>query len=130
MDAEESRSQLNAIEAYLSAHPNTLLVDPLVNVRKITSRWRVVENLHLALTRQQNLSEIGSFRQPAHCLVNSLNEFMGQMRSHALTFPVICKPVDACGTPQSHKMVRLFSLLFLLYAFFIPFSIACFSRFV
>jgi hypothetical protein len=45
------------------------------------------------------------FSQPKYLIVEDISRIISMFRASGLQFPVICKPVEACGTPTSHSMV-------------------------
>ena len=108
IDRKESAEKINALNAYLAAHQQTSIVDPLEAVRKVISRARCCESLAKIINK---LGANCPFTQPRFVLVDAerenLADYIQQMMAiEGFTFPVICKPVEACGTPNSHRMVR------------------------
>jgi len=112
------------IEEYMACHPNTILIDSFEAVRIVVSRastanmidriccsrWayfnfacrRIARILHLP----KNISSC--LAQPKYFLLQearSPDQIVSAMDANGITFPVICKPLSACGTPQSHQMV-------------------------
>jgi len=114
IDRVESRDKLLALEEYLRAHPDTVIVDPIDAVRNVISRARTNECLRRIHDRLQGACP---FRQPRFVIVEaetaaqvvSKDQILNLMRSEGLTFPVICKPLEGCGTPISHSMVVVVS---------------------
>ena len=119
-------SKLSAVEAYLAANPDVPIVDPLAAVRNVVSR----EMTCLALDRIASSSPSSSSSssspsprlQPRYFCYSRPStpppppnpntpspSFESLMAQHSLSFPVICKPVIACGTPTSHQMVVVVS---------------------
>ena len=45
------------------------------------------------------------FSQPKHLIVEDVAQIRALFQASGLVFPVICKPIEACGTPTSHSMV-------------------------
>jgi hypothetical protein len=45
------------------------------------------------------------FSQPKFLIVEDITRIVSLFRASPLVFPVICKPLEACGTPTSHAMV-------------------------
>ena len=106
-----------------------ILVDPFEAVSKVTSRTRTCDTLRSIIHQYHTLppslsphtlshslnhtlslssSPLPPFTIPRYIIVNkemSDDDILLAMREHSLTFPVICKPVEACGTPHSHSMV-------------------------
>ena len=111
-----SSRKLRDVESYLQQHPDVAIVDPLESVRNVINR----EKTCLCLRRvQERLRERCPFMQPDFAVINEQDLFTlsgsrsaaitTAMISHNMTFPVICKPVKACGTAESHKMTIVFS---------------------
>ena len=106
IDRPESQPKISALDDYLNRHPDTVLVDPVCAVRKVISRERTCA--HLANVYRA-LGEKCPFRLPNYVVIKdaSLNgqETLKMISEHNIQFPIICKPIEACGTPISHKMV-------------------------
>lgn len=47
------------------------------------------------------------FKQPKYLIVEHTEKIYEKFQQSKLRFPVICKPIEACGTPNSHSMVLL-----------------------
>ena len=107
--------KLLAIEQYLKTHPNTILIDPLDAVKSVTSRQRCCYNLQ-HITMNFNILHINyKLTQPKYFIINNINElesnhFLTLMKRESISFPVICKPVTACGSPDAHSMVVIVRL--------------------
>ena len=102
-DMEETKTKINFIENYLSSNPWTGIIDPISSIRTITSRARACDCLGQIL--EAFPASKRPFHQPPYCVLNNRNELRAQLDKHQLKYPVICKPIDACGTPSSHLMV-------------------------
>lgn len=103
LEAEQSISTMILIENYLAKQPKCVIIDSLCSIRKATSRFRACECLGHILQKAQVCSM--PFTQPAYCMITNREEFMQKMQAFQIVFPVICKPIDACGIPGSHEMV-------------------------
>jgi hypothetical protein len=104
-NSSESRKKIKALEDYLTTHPDTIIVDSLDAVRKVISRERTCK--HLREIQTQKKSEC-PFTQPNYTIVQigtSTNDVCALFKANGLRFPIICKPIEACGTPNSHSMV-------------------------
>ena len=113
-NSTESIAKLASLEKYLIANPRTVIVDPINRVREVVSRARTCQHLSDVMSR---LQEACPFTQPNYMVLPadpSAIELHCAMRERDLAFPVICKPVQACGTPHSHSMVILPLIVFLL----------------
>jgi hypothetical protein len=108
-EKEESKEKLASLNNYLSYYPDTRIVDPIESVRKVTSRLRTVEYLKNAQTPK------GPFNQPKFLVVNpgmTNEDIVRELHDNEITYPIICKPFEACGTPNSHSMVIYVSFSF------------------
>lgn len=104
--SKDSIAKISALEGYLKAHPRTVIVDPVDSVRKVISRARTCSHLK---NIEQRLGKDCSFAQPAYVIIEDSatpQEIAAKLVEHGLSFPIICKPIQACGTPHSHSMVR------------------------
>lgn len=105
----ESVAKLQALQDYLRAHPCTAIVDPIHFVERVVSRARTCHHLSIV---ERTRGDACPFVQPNHTVIESLahreQEVLAQLHERGLRFPLICKPVQACGTPNSHNMVRIF----------------------
>ena len=69
------------------------------------------------------------FSQPNFFVVKSEEEGSARnvlclMSLNDIGFPVMCKPVEACGTPNSHRMVRESLFYFLIIILFVVVIVA------
>lgn len=100
------------LELYLKIHPSTVIVDPILSVRKVTSRARTCSTL--ASIQSKAGEEKCPFNQPKFIMLyeksssTSNLDVLSDMKKENINFPVICKPIVACGTTNSHSMVRFF----------------------
>jgi hypothetical protein len=104
-ESKESKSKLQALGAYLQAHPSTVIVDPIECVQKVVSRARTCTHLTAI---QNRLLGCRAFTQPGYVVIEkkvSDEAVLARLAQKQLVFPVICKPVQACGTAKSHSMV-------------------------
>ena len=105
-NSKESVAKIKLIDAYLKEFPRTVIVDPLSCVRKVISRARTCEHLS---NIQRRLGKNCSFTQPAYIIAEEgegTQEMVNQLAEKGLSYPLICKPIQACGTPHSHNMVN------------------------
>ena len=109
--SEEENSKLLALTSYLKLHTSTVLVDPIMAVKKVTSRARTCATL--ALIQNKSGSQRCPFSQPKFIILEAVDknnpfnesEILKALEKSNIKFPVICKPVVACGTSNSHNMV-------------------------
>lgn len=109
-----SVAKINKLQSYLKSHPNTVIVDPLDSVRKVTSRVRSCENISdIKSTLFEcngvvcHLSQPNYFVVPDMGLIRDEKKFASTMKKSNISFPIICKPAIACGTADAHIMVRI-----------------------
>ena len=104
---DESRGgpspRLLGLRRHLARRPETLLVDPLEAVCRVTSRVTTHEGLRRA--HRRCLGRAPSL-DPAFVVAEDAPALLRLIRQSGMRFPLICKPCDACGTPNSHTMVR------------------------
>lgn len=104
-DSKESVAKINLINTYLEAFPLTVIVDPISCVRKVISRARTCEHLS---NIERRMGKACSFAQPAYIIAEEsvgTQQIAKQLAESGLSYPLICKPIQACGTPHSHNMV-------------------------
>ncbi|RYG96151.1 hypothetical protein EON65_54850 [archaeon] len=105
IDNPSSLSKITSLETYLHNHPTTIMVDPISSVKKVINRHETCR--YLANIREK-LASACPFDQPAFILIreeDSDEAIASQIDKLQIRFPVICKPLEACGTPNSHRMV-------------------------
>lgn len=108
IDNIKSTDKMNALSDYLALHPQTKIVDSVSDVRKVISRAMTCKHLQ---SIQKRLGNSCPFTQPNFIIVNerdnlTADEILNLVSTNGLSFPIICKPVEACGTANSHLMVR------------------------
>lgn len=96
--------KLAAVRAYVLKHPRTVLVDPLESVRGLVSRLRMHEGLR-RIARGR-----GVVADRAFLLARTHEDLRLALQRGALKLPLMCKPVDACGSAESHRMAVVLSL--------------------
>ena len=110
IDREDTAERVKAIGEYLDLNSHVQIVDPFENVRNVTSRARTIN----ILQELENSIPNCIFSQPKCFIFNFLDPdnlaeqsavMLLQMERLGMKFPVICKPIEACGTPESHFMV-------------------------
>jgi hypothetical protein len=95
--------RLRSMQCYLLSN-KCVLVDPFDAVHLVTSRVRTCNLLQSIIDKQL----IPSFSIPKFGLLNKKDDLVQVLQENNITFPVICKPVEACGTPSAHSMVCVF----------------------
>jgi hypothetical protein len=109
VDKKESAPKLIAIEQYLNMNPKTVIVDPIDNVRSVVSRAKCCDILSQIQRRFEEQGVRCPVNQPKYFVADTSSPsfigFSSMMKQNKMRFPVICKPIKACGTPESHHMV-------------------------
>ncbi|CBN77609.1 conserved unknown protein [Ectocarpus siliculosus] len=104
----EGDARLSWIEAYLDRNPKTAILDPIDRVSNCINRVTTLKLLEDAYRRH---GAAGGMPRPPRFMVLEDHEPSGPgadggiVPRNGLAFPVICKPVEACGTRGSHTMV-------------------------
>ena len=127
IDRKEPSEKILALQEYLRLHPSTVIVDSFAAVHLVTSRarscealGRIIQRRHLEFARSNTNvyshdRSARCFSQPKFVAVRPEDHMMGpdkimrMMNEAGFGFPVICKPVEACGTPNSHSMAVVVS---------------------
>lgn len=106
IDSAEADSvyKIESLNYYLMSHPKTAIVDPLSAVRTVVSRAKTALKLQQLIDISKGRE---AFSQPRFAIAYSADAIKSVIREHNLSYPVICKPIEACGTPISHSMVRV-----------------------
>lgn len=107
---DDSRAKISHLEKYLLLNPHTQIVDPLDSVEKVISRSRVCNILDSIIKRQLSRTGKCDFNQPSYVVVDNVSIIEEVVSRASIKFPVICKPIEACGTPNSHSMVVIMLL--------------------
>ena len=106
-DDEESRLKVKALQLYLQRYPKSVIIDPLPCVKNIVSRSQVCHILDKIISSTTMVPGDCFFTQPKYLIVDDVNSLVEKVELSCLEYPVICKPIEACGTPNSHSMVKL-----------------------
>lgn len=103
IERDDSRDKIKSLEMYLQRNPKTVIIDPISSIKRVISRGRTCVLL------QELCRDLGGspFSQPAFIVSDHPSNVPALMRAANMRFPVICKPLEACGTPNSHSMVVL-----------------------
>ncbi|XP_042342255.1 inositol-tetrakisphosphate 1-kinase-like isoform X2 [Plectropomus leopardus] len=103
----QSKQLLANFESYVSAHPRTVLLDPLPAMTQLLDRfasYRIMSKLHSSLQDWRICS-------PPYLEIHSagdLSSIQQAVMSQGLSFPLICKTRVAHGS-LSHEMSLIFS---------------------
>ena len=99
--------RLEAIRTYLARNPRTVILDPLHAVNRVVSRLRTMQSLLSAHTAHHTTTATTApppFQRPNFLFAVNVDSLLSQLPLSTLQFPLICKPVAACGAASSHKM--------------------------
>ena len=102
--ASNEGDRLSAIRQYLREHPRTIIIDPLESVKIVISRAKTC-----AMLSHVCADVCDGVFQPMYVLIEDEHELteakiLEKMEANGLKFPIICKPIRACGSPTSHHM--------------------------
>lgn len=109
----ERSQKLNVLKSYLLEHPRTILIDPIESVQNVLSRLTTFHMLKSILDEQKCLGNSPSFTIPNFVALDrrlDAEVILQLLEDACITLPVICKPIDACGTPNSHHLVVVVSI--------------------
>jgi inositol-1,3,4-trisphosphate 5/6-kinase/inositol-tetrakisphosphate 1-kinase len=100
-DASES---LDTLERFIEKNPELIIVDPLHEVKKVMDRNVLNDLINSGDIKCLDLNPI---KTPCSILLDSdvLNNWKSDFRKIPLQFPLIFKPVQACGSRDSHQMM-------------------------
>jgi len=104
-DDEDSKAKVKLLQSYLARNPKTVIVDPLSCVENVITRSRVCRVLEKIINSTTSARGFCPFTQPKYLIVDDVNSLVSKVKASSLQFPLICKPIEACGTPNSHSMV-------------------------
>jgi len=100
-----SNHRLSFIEKYVESNSKVVLIDGIDAISNIVSRALTCEILKESLAQREDRI----VHDPKFCVIleeeqsNTL-KIAEKMKASNLNFPVICKPVEACGTSASHHL--------------------------
>jgi hypothetical protein len=103
--SSSSVEKIRVLTEYLLNHPETTIVDPIENVRNVLDRYRTLQCLRT--TRDRLLLAKGEcpFSVPIGVVIDKPNIDIKDLTENVgMSFPVICKPLVACGIPDSHSL--------------------------
>lgn len=102
----ENKKIIQAIEQYLSVHPEILVIDPIDNVRLLLDRSKTYRLIEESLLAKQ-----GVVFTPAFVELNKMDsvENLSLLKQAGVNFPFICKPSVAHGSRLAHQMSIIFN---------------------
>jgi len=102
---KENLSTVTSIQNLVKHYPNLLQVDPLENQRPVVDR-NVLSNL---LDRLNQLPKELNIKNPQFVVINEKQDsYQSILDKHNIHYPVVCKPIQACGSTESHFMGIVF----------------------
>ncbi|XP_037551111.1 inositol-tetrakisphosphate 1-kinase [Nematolebias whitei] len=110
LEADQNDSQavlqLQRVQDYIDAHPETIVLDPLPAIRTLLDRCKSYQLIH----RIERCMQDERICSPPFMVLNTecSPDVLEQIRRQGLTFPFICKTRVAHGT-NSHEMAIIFS---------------------
>ncbi|KAJ0063656.1 hypothetical protein NL108_004779 [Boleophthalmus pectinirostris] len=103
----QSQLLLANFQKYVSAHPHTVILDPLPAMTQLLDRfasYRIMSKLHNSL-RDWHICSPPYLEVPSDSDLSSIHR---AVKEHSLSFPLICKTRVAHGS-LSHEMSLIFS---------------------
>ncbi|XP_013869086.1 inositol-tetrakisphosphate 1-kinase isoform X1 [Austrofundulus limnaeus] len=110
LEADQNDSQavlqLQRVQDYIDAHPETIVLDPLPAIRTLLDRCKSYQLIH----RIERCMQDERICSPPFMVLNTecSPDVLEQIKRQGLTFPFICKTRVAHGT-NSHEMAIIFS---------------------
>ncbi|XP_078389483.1 inositol-tetrakisphosphate 1-kinase-like isoform X1 [Cetorhinus maximus] len=107
-DQKDAQSQqlIQKFQDYVEAHPQTIILDPLPAMRRLSDRFQSYK----LIQELQALDQDNQFCNPPYLELATGNqsEILHLIKEQKLTFPLICKTRVAQGS-SSHDMALIFS---------------------
>ncbi|XP_048474120.1 inositol-tetrakisphosphate 1-kinase-like isoform X1 [Rhincodon typus] len=102
----QSRQLIQKFQDYVEAHPQTILLDPLPAMRRLSDRFQSYK----LIQELQSLDQGHQFCNPPYLELATGNqsEILHLIKEQNLTFPLICKTRVAQGS-SSHDMALIFN---------------------
>eukprot|EP01104_Vermistella_antarctica_P012983 TRINITY_DN3852_c1_g1_i4.p1 TRINITY_DN3852_c1_g1~~TRINITY_DN3852_c1_g1_i4.p1 ORF type:complete len:567 (-),score=63.92 TRINITY_DN3852_c1_g1_i4:43-1743(-) len=99
-----SAHRVQALEKWTKANPSVSVVDPISVQRTVTNRAltsNLVEKVKARLHKQAHVSVTDGGSCAVDGESTNCEAFLNKQGIH---FPVVCKPIQACGSTDSHRM--------------------------
>jgi len=99
-----SENKIALIERYLSKQKSCICLDPFQNVNVVINRISTLEVLENCFRKYGE----GMPRPPKYIVVyafEKVDDIKKRVRESSMRYPLICKPLKACGTQGSHNML-------------------------
>uniref|UniRef100_A0A8C5FTZ4 Inositol-tetrakisphosphate 1-kinase n=1 Tax=Gadus morhua TaxID=8049 RepID=A0A8C5FTZ4_GADMO len=110
LEADQNDSQavlqVQRVQDYMEAHPETIILDPLPAIRTLLDRCKSYQLIH----KIEDCMQDERLCSPPFMVLNQEcgPDTLEQIGKHGITFPFICKTRVAHGT-NSHEMAIIFS---------------------
>lgn len=101
-----AKKTINAFESYVRKHPQTVVLDPLDNNRALLDRYKQYRLIDQSGLAKENIVFTPPF---VHLTSTNIDVNRGRIRRSKITFPIVCKPILAHGSPGAHQMCIIFS---------------------
>lgn len=97
---------IKSFESYCRKHPETVILDPLDNIRFLLDRYQ-----QYRMIAESQLSKGGFLFTPpfVHLTSTNIDVNRGRIKRSKITFPIVCKPILAQGSQEAHQMCIIFS---------------------
>ncbi|KAL0490468.1 inositol-tetrakis phosphate kinase [Acrasis kona] len=107
MNSVEGKHLVSQVQEYIAKNPNTLVVEKIENVERLTSRVDMYSFLGQKL---QNSTSVGV---PGITIVNqasTVEQLESDLKRDGVEFPVVVKTTAACGALETHEMAIVFNV--------------------
>ncbi|KAI9922365.1 hypothetical protein PsorP6_001231 [Peronosclerospora sorghi] len=101
---QDAANRVKIMQELERQNPSMRVVDPLDNVRLLTSRYEACQKLQEI---EQTTDQTHKFKLPHSYIVENPEQFqklLTEVDTGRVRLPLICKSVEACGTDRSHMM--------------------------
>eukprot|EP01132_Coremiostelium_polycephalum_P007832 gene7832-9646_t len=102
---QDNQNKINSIQKILNKYPGIVQVDKLENQKPVLDRV----GLSTLLDKLNQLPSNFNIRCPSFIVIeNESNDYTDQLKKQNVSFPVVCKPIQACGSKESHELGIVF----------------------
>ncbi|GAV08944.1 hypothetical protein RvY_18562 [Ramazzottius varieornatus] len=107
MDDSQEVELFRVLESYMKSHPETIVIDPIDNLKKLLLRQR---QYHLIATSEACINHEMVFTPNFIELYSTDPESMLEdLRRAEVSFPIVCKAQQAHGSSDAHRMMIIFN---------------------
>lgn len=101
---QNAKEIISRVREYFYHHPETIVIDPLDNIKNLCNRYKSYEIL-------QNGIELADIFTPRFMEIKSKDivENASLLKAKGINFPLVCKPLIAHGSSDAHKMMVIFN---------------------